>query len=160
CWDASPPRRRRGWTWPATASFFRPSWSRQSRTSGSPRRGAARGARGAADRGAALLPLPLAGPGAGDRAERPGRADLQAGEAGRGPPDHADAAAGLRLPLRPARARPGAPKLMRHSHIGITMDYYANVDDAVERAVRERPRNSSRNSGPVEDPGETGAADA
>jgi hypothetical protein len=39
-------------------------------------------------------------------------------------------------------------KLMRHSDIRITMACYANVDDAAERAVRERGRecNSSRNS--------------
>jgi integrase len=39
-------------------------------------------------------------------------------------------------------------KLMRHSNIRITMDYYANVDDAVMDAVLNRQRNSSRNSGP------------
>jgi integrase len=45
-------------------------------------------------------------------------------------------------------------KIMRHSNIRITMDYYANVDDAVMVAMlgRRRPgdadsRNSSRNSG-------------
>jgi len=43
-------------------------------------------------------------------------------------------------------------KLMRHSSIKTTMDYYANVDDAVEEAVlgpkpsSERQRNSLRNS--------------
>jgi hypothetical protein len=36
-------------------------------------------------------------------------------------------------------------KLMRHSSIGITMDYYANVDDAVMEAVLGPQRNSSRN---------------
>jgi hypothetical protein len=49
-------------------------------------------------------------------------------------------------------------RLMRHKSIQVTMDYYANVDDAVEEAIlgnsqREGPaaqdfsiRNSSRNS--------------
>jgi integrase len=37
-------------------------------------------------------------------------------------------------------------KLMRHSNISITMDYYANVDDAVMEAVRGPERNSSRNT--------------
>jgi integrase len=41
-------------------------------------------------------------------------------------------------------------RLMRHSNIRITMDYYANIDDAVEAAVlgdaQPHSRNSSRNS--------------
>jgi integrase len=37
-------------------------------------------------------------------------------------------------------------RLMRHSTIRITMDYYANIDDAVDEAVLGK-RNSSRNSG-------------
>jgi integrase len=37
-------------------------------------------------------------------------------------------------------------KLMRHSNIRITMDYYANVDDAAMQAVLNRQRNSLRNS--------------
>ena len=37
-------------------------------------------------------------------------------------------------------------KLMRHSNIAITMDYYANVDEAVEEAVLGSKRNTSRNS--------------
>jgi integrase len=37
-------------------------------------------------------------------------------------------------------------RLMRHSNIAITMDYYANVDDAVEEAVLGPQRNSSRNT--------------
>jgi integrase len=41
-------------------------------------------------------------------------------------------------------------KLMRHSNIRITMDYYANVDDAAMEAVLGRKRNSSCNSSPVE----------
>ena len=39
-------------------------------------------------------------------------------------------------------------KLMRHSNIRTTMDYYANVDDAVMKAVLGDERNSSRNSQP------------
>lgn len=44
-------------------------------------------------------------------------------------------------------------RLMRHSDIKITMDYYANVDDAVMDAIRGREpslRNSSRNSEQVD----------
>ena len=37
---------------------------------------------------------------------------------------------------------------MRHSSISTTMDYYANVDDAVMEAVLGGKRNSSRNSKP------------
>ena len=37
-------------------------------------------------------------------------------------------------------------KLMRHSNIAITMDYYANVDEAVEEAVLGSQRNISRNT--------------
>jgi len=37
-------------------------------------------------------------------------------------------------------------RLMRHSNIAITMDYYANVDAAVEEAVLGSQRNSSRNT--------------
>jgi integrase len=39
-------------------------------------------------------------------------------------------------------------RLMRHSNIAITMDYYANVDEAVEEAVLGPKRNTSRNSTP------------
>jgi integrase len=39
-------------------------------------------------------------------------------------------------------------RLMRHSTIRVTMDYYANIDDAVEEAVLGPKRNSSRNSRP------------
>jgi integrase len=42
-------------------------------------------------------------------------------------------------------------KLMRHSNISITMDYYANVDQAVEEAVLGPQRNSSRNSQSIPD---------
>jgi integrase len=38
-------------------------------------------------------------------------------------------------------------KLMRHSNIKTTMDYYANVDDAVMEAVLGPKRNTPRNSG-------------
>jgi integrase len=37
-------------------------------------------------------------------------------------------------------------KLMRHANIKTTMDYYANVDEAVEEAVLGPQRNTSRNS--------------
>jgi integrase len=43
-------------------------------------------------------------------------------------------------------------KLMRHSNITITMDYYANVDQAVEEAVLGPQRNTSRNSAAGESP--------
>jgi integrase len=39
-------------------------------------------------------------------------------------------------------------KLMRHSHIRTTMDEYANVDDAVMRAVLGSECNTSRNTQP------------
>jgi integrase len=39
-------------------------------------------------------------------------------------------------------------RLMRHSDIHITMDYYANIDDAVEDAVFGPERNSSCNTAP------------
>jgi integrase len=38
-------------------------------------------------------------------------------------------------------------RLMRHANIRTTMDYYANIDDAVEEAVLGAGRNTSRNSG-------------
>jgi integrase len=41
-------------------------------------------------------------------------------------------------------------KLMRHRRIKTTMDYYANVDDAVMEAVLGPQRNTSRNTPPVE----------
>jgi integrase len=40
-------------------------------------------------------------------------------------------------------------KLMRHGDIKTTMAYYANVDAAAEEAVRDRQRNSSRNTPPA-----------
>jgi integrase len=44
-------------------------------------------------------------------------------------------------------------KLMRHASIRTTMDYYANVDDAVVQAVLDRRRNSGRNTGASESAG-------
>jgi integrase len=41
-------------------------------------------------------------------------------------------------------------KLMRHASIKTTLDYYANIDDAVEAAVLGSQRNTSRNSRPAE----------
>jgi hypothetical protein len=35
---------------------------------------------------------------------------------------------------------------MRHANIKTTLDYHANLDDAVEEAVRGVGRNTSRNS--------------
>jgi integrase len=49
-------------------------------------------------------------------------------------------------------------KLMRHASIKTTMDYYANVDDAVEAAVRQR--NTSRNNSPAATPEPSPATDA
>jgi integrase len=46
-------------------------------------------------------------------------------------------------------------KLMRHANIKTTMDYYANVDDAVVEAVLGIQRNSSRNNGNSIDSGTT-----
>jgi integrase len=43
-------------------------------------------------------------------------------------------------------------KLMRHSSIGLTMAYYANVDDAAMEAVLGPGRNSSRNNRPEGNP--------
>jgi len=43
-------------------------------------------------------------------------------------------------------------RLMRHSNIRVTMDYYANVDAAVEEAVRTAQRKTSRNSQPAAAP--------
>lgn len=51
-------------------------------------------------------------------------------------------------------------KLMRHSNIAITMDYYANVDDAVEAAVLGRQRNSSCNSAATDSATPAGPTDA
>jgi integrase len=43
-------------------------------------------------------------------------------------------------------------RLMRHSSIQVTMDYYANVDAAVEEAVRKQQHNTAHNSRPSEGP--------
>jgi integrase len=45
-------------------------------------------------------------------------------------------------------------RLMRHANIKTTLDYYANIDAAVEEAVLGQQRNTSRNSAaqPVEEP--------
>jgi integrase len=37
-------------------------------------------------------------------------------------------------------------RLMRHNNIAVTMDYYANVDDAVVKAVLGSQRNTPRNT--------------
>jgi integrase len=50
-------------------------------------------------------------------------------------------------------------RLMRHSSISTTMAFYANIDDAVERAVKGR-RNTSRNTGAAADGQERKAPDA
>jgi integrase len=51
-------------------------------------------------------------------------------------------------------------KLMRHSSIRTTMDYYANVDDAAMQAVLGDQRNSSRNSQPPAPSAPESSADA
>jgi integrase len=67
--------------------------------------------------------------------------------------------AGIRLSMRSLRRGFGCryagkvpaqvlQKLMRHANITITMDYYANVDAAMEEAVLGPQRNTSRNSEP------------
>jgi integrase len=66
-------------------------------------------------------------------------------------------AAGVRLSMKALRRGFGCryaakvpaqvlQRLMRHSNIAVTMDYYANVDDAAMQAVL---RNSSRNNAPL-----------
>jgi hypothetical protein len=40
-------------------------------------------------------------------------------------------------------------RLMRHSDLRITMDYYANIDQAVEEAVLGPQRNTPRNTPPA-----------
>jgi integrase len=71
--------------------------------------------------------------------------------------------AGVRLTVRALRRGFGCryagkvpaqvlQKLMRHSNISITMDYYANVDQAVEDAVLGSSRNSSRNNSYISSP--------
>jgi integrase len=39
-------------------------------------------------------------------------------------------------------------RLMRHSNVSLTMQFYANVDDAVMQAVLGAERNKLHNSGP------------
>jgi integrase len=51
-------------------------------------------------------------------------------------------------------------RLMRHSNIKTTLDYYANIDDAVEEAVLGPKRNESRNSAPGKAGDEGKAGDA
>jgi integrase len=51
-------------------------------------------------------------------------------------------------------------RLMRHSDIKTTMDYYANIDVAVEEAILGLQRNSSRNSTPEPAAGASEAVDA
>src|SRR5262249_20240055 len=91
--------------------------------------------------------------------------------------------AGVKLSLHPLRRGFGCryagkvpaqvlQRLMRHSSISTTMDYYANVDDAMMEAVLGPGRNSSRNSGPpaqlrpgvdadaTNSPGDTSAAES
>jgi integrase len=51
-------------------------------------------------------------------------------------------------------------KLMRHANIKTTMDYYANVDDAVEEAVLGPKRNASRNKAPEAPPSSDKSSDA
>ncbi len=41
-------------------------------------------------------------------------------------------------------------RLMRHANIKTTLDFYVNIDDAVEEAVLGRQRNTSRNSRPAD----------
>jgi integrase len=70
-------------------------------------------------------------------------------------------AAGVRLTMKSLRRGFGCryagkvpaqvlQKLMRHADIKVTMDYYANVDEAAEEAILGPKRNTSRNTGPVE----------
>jgi integrase len=47
-------------------------------------------------------------------------------------------------------------RLMRHSNISTTMDFYANVDATLEEAVLGPKRNSSRNTRPTAEPVGTG----
>jgi hypothetical protein len=47
-------------------------------------------------------------------------------------------------------------KLMRHSNISVTMDYYANVDSAVEDAVRSRHAGEQPNALPNTAPSAVG----
>jgi integrase len=51
-------------------------------------------------------------------------------------------------------------KLMRHAKISTTLDYYANLDDAVEQAVLGDRRNKMRDTQPDSTPHVNGAVDA
>jgi integrase len=51
-------------------------------------------------------------------------------------------------------------KLMRHSNISVTMDYYANIDQAVEEAVLGGSRNTIRNTEATAERKEAGGVDA
>src|SRR5205085_1882117 len=78
--------------------------------------------------------------------------------------------AGVRLTMRTLRRGFGCryagkvpaqvlQRLMRHASIRVTMDYYANVDEAAMEAVVGPQRNTSRNSRGVEG-GEPAGRDA
>jgi integrase len=80
-------------------------------------------------------------------------------------------AAGVKLSMKTLRKAFGSryagrvpaqvlQKLMRHANISTTMDYYANIDQAVEDAVLGAQRNSSRNKGPVPQGENTSGVDA
>jgi hypothetical protein len=49
---------------------------------------------------------------------------------------------------------------MRHASLKTTMDYYANIDTAVEEAVMGLQRNTSRNTMPEKASGNVQADDA
>jgi hypothetical protein len=78
--------------------------------------------------------------------------------------------AGVRLTMKTLRASFGCryagkvpaqvlQRLMRHASIKTTMDFYANVDDAVMQAVLGAGRNSSRNT-PESSAARVGGTDA
>jgi integrase len=78
------------------------------------------------------------------------------------------ALAGVRLTMRSLRRGFGChhaarvpaqvlQRLMRHANISTTVDYYANVDDAVEQAIRSDERNILRNSAADEAPHAAGS---
>jgi integrase len=118
----------------------------------------------------ALLALPNSGPHYFQFISRETGKRLTPAGLGRRVVDLAERA-GVRLTMRTLRRGFGCyyaekvpaqvlQKLMRHSDIRITMAYYANVDDAAERAVRERQCNSSRNTEAVEGAGRAGWNDS
>ena len=64
--------------------------------------------------------------------------------------DHEVAPPRVRLPLHAGKVSAQVlQKLMRHASIKTTMDYYANVDDAVMAAVLGAKRNTLRNIDPI-----------